>query len=213
MIRQLGVVTALVSLAALSGCASIASDNDTTTYIHTMPEAARCDLAGEEFERTVNTPSSIMIPSKAAPVSLNCSADGYKTGTATLDTSVDGWIFGNILLGGVIGAVIDASRGAGMRYPEEIEIVLEPEMFATIAERDGFFDAWRVKTEAKWTGLIDTLETRCGSGPEMEPAECEMRMEKLQSKRSAELAIIEGKRNSAVVETDQPLTLRDAAPL
>ncbi len=209
MIRELTVVAGLISLATLSGCASIASDNDTTTYIQTVPELARCELKGDDFERVVVTPSAISLPSKAAPISVTCTADSFKPGVASLDTSVDGWIFGNIILGGVIGAVIDASRGAGMRYPEEIEIVLEPEMFATIEKRDAFYEEWREKTESKWAELIDKFETRCDTDPGLEGPECEMRLERLNSKRSAELAIIEGKRNGAVVEPAEPITLLD----
>lgn len=212
MFRELTVVAGMISLAALSGCASIASDNDTTTYIQTVPELARCDLKGDDFERVVVTPGAISLPSKAAPVSVTCTADSYKPGVATLDTSVDGWIFGNIILGGVIGAVIDAGRGAGMRYPEEIEIILEPEMFTTIEKRDAFYEGWRDKTESKWAELIDKLETRCDTDSNLETAECEMRLEKLRSKRSAELAIIEGKRNGAVVEPTEPITLLDTTP-
>lgn len=212
MRKTRGAFRVVAATVLLSGCASVVSDNDTTTYIHTVPETARCDLRGEEFERVINTPGSISLPSKAAPVSVTCTAAGYKPTNATLDTSVDGWIFGNIILGGIIGAVIDAGRGAGMRYPEELEVILEPEKFATAEQRDEFFDEWRSKAESKWAARIDDLDTQCSSRREMEPADCKMRKEQLQSNRSAEIAVIEGKRNSAVVEPSESVSSLDGVP-
>jgi hypothetical protein len=50
-----------------------------------------------------------------------------------MDTKSDGWIWGNIILGGVVGAVIDGARGAGFKYPPKFVVILEPEEFANIA--------------------------------------------------------------------------------
>ncbi|MCH8111383.1 MAG: hypothetical protein IH905_05430 [Proteobacteria bacterium] len=108
---------AALALAVLSGCASIVSDNESTVYVATEPEAARCELHGDDFTRVINTPGSLVIPSVAAPVTVTCDAEDYRTTTGELDTSADGWMAGNIifgLLGGGIGLIVDAARGAGV---------------------------------------------------------------------------------------------------
>lgn len=96
----------------LSACASIVSDNDTTTHLQTEPEVARCELRGKNLDRVVHTPHSVNLPASAAPITVARKADGYRTATAELDTSTDGWIFGNVLFGGVVGTAVDAVRGA-----------------------------------------------------------------------------------------------------
>jgi len=55
--------TAVAGLAlVLSGCASIVSESESTTYIETDPETARCELHGQDFKRVVTTPTSIHLP-------------------------------------------------------------------------------------------------------------------------------------------------------
>ena len=115
---------------ALSACASIVSDNDTMTDIQTEPEVARRELSGQDLKRVIHTPHGIELPSSATPVTVIYEAKGYRKTTAKLDTSMDGWIFGNILIGGVVGIIIDAVRGAGQRYPKGITLILEPKRFA-----------------------------------------------------------------------------------
>lgn len=96
----------------LSACASIVSDNDTTTHLQTEPEVARCELHGKDLDRVVHTPHSVNLPASAAPVTVACKVDGYRTATAEPDTSTDGWNFGNVISRGVVGIAVDAVRGA-----------------------------------------------------------------------------------------------------
>ena len=44
--------------------------------------------------------------------------------------------FGNILIGGLIGVVIDASTGAMLKYSDSVTFVLVPVEFATASDRD-----------------------------------------------------------------------------
>ena len=134
---------AVVASVFLSGCASIVSDNDWNTYLQTDPEKARCQLNGRDFNRTVDTPSNITLPSSAAPLTVTCQADGYKQETQTLDTSIDGWIFGNVLIGGLIGVAVDAVRDAGEKYPPQMTVVLEPNSFPTAEVRDAWYERRR----------------------------------------------------------------------
>jgi hypothetical protein len=134
---------AVVASVFLSGCASIVSDNDWNTYLQTDPEKAHCQLNGRDFSRTVDTPSNITLPSSAAPLTVTCQADGYKPEAQTLDTSIDGWIFGNVLIGGLIGVAVDAVRDAGEKYPPQMTVVLEPNSFPTAEVRDAWYERRR----------------------------------------------------------------------
>jgi hypothetical protein len=191
-----------VALAAgLSACASIVSENQSVTYIETDPEKARCELHGQDFKRVIETPNSIGLPAEAAPITVACKAPGYRTTTGTLDTKLDGWIFGNILFGGLVGIVIDAARGAGQKYPPRFSLVLDPESFASAAARDEFYDRQRKTAEDKWAKTIRDAESRCGSVTDSERSSCQANLDLARTEREKELKEIEARRLSARVGT------------
>ena len=200
-----------VLVLTLGGCASIVSDNASTTYIQTNPENARCELHGQDFVRVVNTPASINLPSEAAPLTVACKADGYKNTTQVLDTKADGWVWGNLLFGGIIGVAVDAGRGAGQKYPPQFSVVLEPESFPTTAQRDAFYDARRADTEAKWQVVIDKYQSRCGSDQTGASNYCG-KVDKAESARDAELMDWEQRRSQARVAAPSADAAESAPP-
>jgi hypothetical protein len=200
IMRNTKRISSILALAlVLPGCASIVSDNNSGTYIETDPEKARCELHGQDFKRVVETPNSIILPSSAAPITVACKAEGFKNTSALLDTKLDGWIFGNLLFGGIIGVAVDAARGAGQKFPPRFSLVLEPERFRTLAERDLYFDARRMAAEEKWTRIMSDITTQCNSGSEGERPDCSQRKDQAKSEREKELAAIEDKRSKANV--------------
>lgn len=212
--RNLSLLFFTLLLTLVSGCASIVSDNESTTYIQTDPEHARCELHGQDFTRVVNTPSSISLPSEAAPITISCKADGYKNTVQEIDTSGDGWIVGNIIFGGIIGAVVDASRGAGEKYPPQYSMVLEPEQFDTLAELNAWYDV-RVKTvEGKWASEIDKLEASCESNQNTTgiSTQCK-KLERRLDERDAELMEWEERRAKAIAERNAPAPEVETVPV
>lgn len=194
-IRSRLLICLLAPLLA-GACASIVSDNESTTYIETDPQSARCVLHGQDFERVVQTPESILLPANAAPITLACEAEGYRTTSAELDTKMDGWILGNVIFGGIVGIVIDAARGAGQKYPSKITVVLEPEQFPTAAKRDEWYDRQREATEEKWDKIISRLKAGCTS---LNQRECDDNAGRARKQRDAELKELENRRLAAAV--------------
>lgn len=198
---RLARAAVLTPLLLASACASIVSDNESTTYIGTEPEVARCELHGQDFERVVNTPASVTLPSKAAPVTVACEAEGYRRTVADMDTSADGWIFGNILFGGLIGVAIDAARGAGQKFPPNITIVLEPESFDSVAARDAWFDARREKIRTQWDDAIAKVKNECSRN--MRDL-CNKKIQEAETLREAQLEDLEQRREAAVIAANDP---------
>lgn len=191
-------MTCILFVCLVSGCASMVSKTDSTTYIETVPEKACCVLHGQDFKRVVNTPDSIALPANAAPITVSCTADGYRPTTATLDTKADGWIFGNILFGGLIGLAVDAGRGAGFKYPPKFTVVLEPEEFKSLVERDAWYDARAVEVRSRWNAAIKKARNSCASGSDDKSA-CESRARAAEKDRDEELAQLEDRRLAARV--------------
>jgi hypothetical protein len=53
-----------------------------------------------------------------------CKKDGLEPGRATVVSATKGSMFGNIILGGGIGAVIDHNSGAAYEYPAFFQVVM-----------------------------------------------------------------------------------------
>ena len=83
------------------------------------------------------TPETIILKSgagffKAGVYTISVEKDGFMTGTHTLKSTVDGWYFGNILLGGIAGMlVVDPLTGAMYRLPEIVNVPLATEVSST----------------------------------------------------------------------------------
>lgn len=188
---------ALAMAGITAGCASIVSDDDSTTYIETVPEKARCELHGQDFTRVVNTPSSLQLPSKAAPITIACKAEGYRNTVKELDTSIDGWILGNLLFGGIIGIAVDAARGAGMKFPPRVTVILEPEAFPSAAARDAWFDDRRQTIDERFDEAVKAAKYNCQGGDVTR--DCSEDIEKIEDLRNKELLELEGRRQRARV--------------
>jgi len=152
----------------------------------------------------LETPNSLTLPAVAAPIAVACSAEGYRTTTATLDTSAHGWGVGNALfglLGGPIGLIIDASRGAGQTCPPQFNIILDPASFATDADRDAWYDARRAEVEASWAQVIEEVQQSCGRNNAR--TSCQGSMAAVEKKRDEEIAAIEQRRDTASIVAAQ----------
>jgi hypothetical protein len=206
-------VCAILASLTMSACASIVSDNASTTYIETDPEKARCELHGQDFKRVIETPNSINLPSKAAPLTISCSATGYKVTTAKLDTELDGWVFGNIIFGGIVGVVVDVARGAGQKYPPKMSVLLEPERFSDTTKRDEFYGRRKLLAEDKWSRAIRDTQAQCSTSADVSAADCLDRVKKLQAGRDKELAELEEHRLSSTIGNGGALPMTTALPL
>ena len=199
-VAKLTAIAFIMTSHVLIGCASIVSETDSTTYIETEPEKARCELHGQDFRRVIDTPASVHLDADAAPVTVSCKADGYRETAEVLDTSMDGWILGNIIFGGIIGVAVDAARGAGQKFPPRFMVILDPLGFPTIGERDDWYDRRRRQVEEKWEKAVGYAEAQCNSGRDTDSDDCDREVGQLQAKRDTELEQIEGRRDRALVK-------------
>ncbi|WP_173981157.1 hypothetical protein [Magnetospirillum sp. UT-4] len=124
----------LAATAGLSACASVIGSTESEVQIRTSPDNAQCDLKGYDgYAASVRTPATLTIPTAAAPVTVTCSAAGFRRTSYTLDATADGWIWGNtafmMATGGiaVLGALVDESRSAGRAYAEDVKYDLAPD--------------------------------------------------------------------------------------
>ena len=108
------------SIIYLTSCATIVSKNSWPFAVQTDPPGAKVVITNkhgiEIFSR--NTPTALLLKSGAGFFSkesyvVTLSMDGYETKKINVDCKINGWYFGNILIGGVIGMlIVDPATGA-----------------------------------------------------------------------------------------------------
>jgi hypothetical protein len=132
---------ALAAIATMSmglgGCATVLNGTDTEYTTKSEPEGATVKFtSGKECK----TPCSLEFRRKddqRADITL----PGYKPTYVLIQSKLGGSAFGNIILGGGIGAVVDGSNGASNRlYPRPLIVRLAAEGSAdeaVLLDKDG----------------------------------------------------------------------------
>lgn len=112
----------------LSGCASITSDTMQSVSLTTedtqgqMLEKARCTLRNDKGTWEAESPSFVSIHRSAEDLLVECKKDGQPVGMLKAVSRAAGGMWGNIVFGGGIGAVIDHNTGNGYNYPDKLPV-------------------------------------------------------------------------------------------
>jgi hypothetical protein len=113
-----GITIALL----LSSCASIVSGSKQNINFNSTPSGATVWV--DDVNLGV-TPVIAQLERIKKNQKVKIELQGYKPYELILNRKTNGWIWGNILFGGIIGIIIDASSGAMYRLtPDQIEAQL-----------------------------------------------------------------------------------------
>jgi hypothetical protein len=118
------------SLMLVSGCSTLTGEGTAQSIsVETMERAsgdriidARCDLSNDEGAWTVLTPGSVMVHRSNKPLSVKCQKLGYIQDYSSVDSKTKANMWGNIIVGGGIGALIDHNNGSAYAYPDVVRI-------------------------------------------------------------------------------------------
>ena len=120
-----------VCLAALllGGCASITGSQTQPISIQATQgnqiiSGASCTLSNDAGKWYVKTPGSVSIKKSTADLLVECVKDEV-AGQQNVASKANTNVWGNILVGGLIGYAIDRNSGAGFDYPEAVTIRLD----------------------------------------------------------------------------------------
>jgi hypothetical protein len=124
-------------LAALSvicfstvGCASLMTSNENNVRVETVDSTgveikdANCAILRGSLRSEFKTPAVVPVTKGSSDVRIDCTKEGFPEGRAVVTSRVGGATFGNILAGGIIGAVVDQSTGKAYNFPDWIQIVM-----------------------------------------------------------------------------------------
>ncbi|TAG47688.1 MAG: hypothetical protein EAZ30_09135 [Betaproteobacteria bacterium] len=122
--------SALFLVAALSGCASITTSGDTQVKVETVTldgqavDAADCSLMRAGVATPFKSPNTVPVPKAAGDAGIECKKDGMPDGKAILISRVGAATFGNVLIGGGVGIIVDQATGKAYNFPEWIRVVM-----------------------------------------------------------------------------------------
>lgn len=103
------------------GCAAIIHGSMQKVPISSSPAGALVTVNGQQ----TTTPGVLTLKRNQKEYTLVFEKQGYKTVQVKLIRSVDGWIWGNIIFGGLIGLAVDFGTGSAYKLnPEAINVVL-----------------------------------------------------------------------------------------
>jgi hypothetical protein len=122
-------IAGLLAVLALPGCASIVTGTNHTMALASEPAGATCKLerGGETIGYVNQTPSTAAFSKSSKPIVVSCTEEARNLrGISTVQPGIQPWFFGNLILGGIVGIIIDASSGAIAEYPSSTTVVLSP---------------------------------------------------------------------------------------
>jgi hypothetical protein len=110
----------LLTVLVFSGCASIVSRTSREINIRSAPERARVTVTDSHGAKILESTTPAIVKLKTsdgyfspAEYRIRLALDGYDEREIRIRGGINGWYFGNLLLGGVIGMVIvDPLTGA-----------------------------------------------------------------------------------------------------
>jgi hypothetical protein len=121
--RRLTAAGVAAFLCAFTGCATIVNGTTEEVSLSSTPDGARATIDGAQ---TVTTPATVSL-SRGDEHTITFHKDGYQDDSERLTSSTSGWIWGNVLVGGIAGAMVDAESGAGKKLSSNaLNVTLTP---------------------------------------------------------------------------------------
>lgn len=122
--RTLRIVCVGLLVAVESGCASVINGTTQKVSIHSTPACATATILPEGT--VVTTPAEVKLRRKMVHTVI-FEHDGFARAIGYLDRTTSGVVWGNILIGGLLGTSIDASNGAAYNLtPDPLEVEMKP---------------------------------------------------------------------------------------
>lgn len=114
-------------LLLLQGCASIVSGQQQSISVQTVSmngpvSGALCRLSNNKGTWDLMSPGTTTVQRSFEALSVRCEKEGHEPAIETFASVTKAMAFGNVLIGGVIGASIDMSTGAAYDYPDMVTI-------------------------------------------------------------------------------------------
>jgi hypothetical protein len=136
----------LASIIALAGtgCASIVNESTHPMKVETKSESgqlvagADCKLTNDYGVISVKSGSTVQVRRSSKDLDITCTQTSRPEAVARAISRANAGMFGNIIFGGGIGAIIDHNKGTAYTYPTWVQLVFGKSLvFDRNAEMEG----------------------------------------------------------------------------
>lgn len=122
----------MLALSALaSGCSTLTADGTSQnlsvmTYTTDNKDltGASCELKNDEGSWTAVTPATVMVRRSNKDLMVKCTKSGLSDARANVVSKTKANMWGNIIFGGGIGAIIDHNNGSAYQYPPVLKLIM-----------------------------------------------------------------------------------------
>ncbi len=142
MSKQLAI-TAL-ALLLCTGCASVMNESTHPIRVETRKAngdfvaGAECRLSNDYGQVSMKSGDTAQIRRSSQDLDITCTHPGDKDAKARAISRANSGMWGNIIFGGGIGAIIDHNKGTAYTYPTWVQLVFGRTMvFDRTAEQSG----------------------------------------------------------------------------
>ena len=133
---------------ALTACASIMHGTSQDIGISSSPTNATVTV---DNLTKAQTPFVAKLSRKDNHI-IHIAADGYAPADLTLTRSTSGWVWGNIIFGGIIGLAVDAMTGGLYNLtPEQLTTTLARQAASIDPAKDGIYVVLVPSADRSWT--------------------------------------------------------------
>lgn len=145
-----------MALLLITGCATIIHGTRQDVGISSTPTGASVTI---DNLQSGTTPVFSKLRRKENHV-VRITLPGYQPMDLTLTSSVSGWVWGNVAIGGLIGLAVDAISGGMYKLsPEELSAALGATSAIVTKSADGIYVVVVLKPQATWVKVAQ-LEHR-----------------------------------------------------
>lgn len=138
----------LVSLSMLTGCATIMHGTRQNIGISSNPTCANVWVDGNFVG---NTPCIVNMTRKDNHY-IHIELEGYQPFEAVFSRQLSGWVFGNVVFGGIIGLAVDAiSGGLYSLTPDQVHAEMRSGNIVMSKQSDDSYIAIVLKPDPSWT--------------------------------------------------------------
>lgn len=109
-------VIAVIGILFIAACATIMNSDMVSVPVYTTPSGAKLVINGMEY----TSPATVQAPRGKGDFKLHVEKKGYKPVDILLRQSLDGWLWGDIILGGLIGLAVDFITGDAYDLDPEV---------------------------------------------------------------------------------------------
>lgn len=156
-------LVALSSLLALGACGTIMHGTSQDVGISSSPTGATIKIDGMTG---ATTPFVAKLSRKESHI-VHIEAPGYAPADLTITRGTSGWVWGNLVFGGLVGLAVDAISGGLYKLsPDQLTSTLANQTRTSIAPtKDGVYIVLVREVPAAWTkvGQLSRVEAHTGN--------------------------------------------------